>query len=146
MKKLFRFAARFSIFIIAVILLIALAAAVFGAVGPDKLVNVRKFLDAGWWMASLVRWLLLAAIIAYLPRFARRQAEKHANLEEAYLERYDEAEGQNATYETLRELEQYTLNHDKLRVSWEKLANHPRIAGGVLIGFELLFVQLPHLS
>ena len=145
MKKLFRFAARFSIFIIAVILLIALAAAVF-AVGPDKLVNVRKFLDAGWWMASFVRWLLLAAIIAYLPRFARRQAEKHANLEEAYLERYDEAEGQNATYETLRELEQYTLNHDKLRVSWEKLANHPRIAGGVLIGFELLFVQLPHLS
>jgi len=114
--------------------------------GPDKLVNVRKFLDAGWWMASFVRWLLLAAIIAYLPRFARRQAEKHANLEEAYLERYDEAEGQNATYETLRELEQYTLNHDKLRVSWEKLANHPRIAGGVLIGFELLFVQLPHLS
>ena len=48
MKKLFRFAARFSIFIIAVILLIALAAAVFAAVGPDKLVNVRKFLDAGW--------------------------------------------------------------------------------------------------
>ena len=142
MKKLFRFAARFSIFIIAVILLIALAAAVFAAVGPDKLVNVRKFLDAGWWMASLVRWLLLAAIIAYLPRFARRQAEKHANLEEAYLERYDDA----ATYETLRELEQYTLNHDKLRSSWEKLANHPRIAGGVLIGFELLFVQLPHLS
>ena len=146
MKKLFRFAARFSIFIIAVILLIALAAAVFAAVGPDKLVNVRKFLDAGWWMASLVRWLLLAAIIAYLPRFARRQAEKHANIEVTYLNQYDEAEAHNATYETLRELEQYAQNHDRLRVSWEKLANHPRIAGGVLIGFELIFVQLPHLS
>lgn len=146
MKKLFRFAGRFSIFIIAVILLVVLAAAVFAVVGPEKLVNVRKFLDAGWWMASLVRWLLLAAIIAYLPYFARHQAEKHANIEEAYLNQYDEAEAQNATYETLRELEQYAQNHDKLRVSWEKLANHPRIAGGVLIGFELLFVQLPHLS
>lgn len=146
MKKLFRFAGRFGLFILAVILLIALAAAVFAAVGPDKLDSLRKFLDAGWWMASFARWLILAAIIVYLPHFARHQAEKHANLEEDYLAQYDEAEAQNATYETLREIEQYAQNHDKLRVSWEKLANHPRIAAGVLIGFELLFVQLPHLS
>ena len=54
-------------------------------------------------------------------------------------------EAQGATFETLQDIQARADDCDKMRLSYEKLLQHHRLAGCLLICFELAFVQFPHL-
>jgi len=64
---------------------------------------------------------------------------------EGWIDAYDNAEAQGATFETLQDIQARADDCDKMRLSYEKLLQHHRLAGCLLICFELAFVQFPHL-
>lgn len=144
-RRTFRFILRFGFFILVLLVIIIGGVALLALIGPEGTVNFKKFLDAGWWLTSIIRWAAIAGIIIYLPKFAAKRVEKYAQELEGWVDTYDEAEAQGATYETLQEIQARANDCDKMRVSYEKLLQHHRLAGCLIICFELVFVQFPHL-
>lgn len=144
-RRTFRFILRFGFFILVLLVIIIGGVALLALIGPEGTVNFKKFLDAGWWLTSIIRWAAIAGIIVYLPKFAAKRAERYAQELEGWVDTYDEAEAQGATYETLQEIQARANDCDKMRASYEKLQRHHRLAGCLIICFELVFVQFPHL-
>lgn len=144
-RRTFRFILRFGFFILVLLVIIIGGVALLALIGPEGTVNFKKFLDAGWWLTSIIRWAAIAGIIIYLPKFAAKRVEKYAQELEGWVDTYDEAEAQGATYETLQDIQARANDCDKMRVSYEKLLQHHRLAGCLIICFELVFVQFPHL-
>lgn len=145
LRKTFRFILRFGFFILVLLVIIVGGLALLALVGPEGTVNLKKLLDAGWWFTSVIRWAVIAGIIVYLPKFAARRVEKYSQELEGWVDAYDEAEAKGATYETLQDIQARANDCDKMRVSYEKLQRHHRLAGCLIICFELAFVQFPHL-
>lgn len=145
LRRTFRFILRFGFFILVLLVIIVGGLALLALVGPEGTVNFKKLLDAGWWFTSIIRWLAIADIILYLPKFAAKRAERYARELEGWIDAYDNAEAQGATFETLQDIQARADDCDKMRLSYEKLLQHHRLAGCLLICFELAFVQFPHL-
>lgn len=145
LRRTFRFILRFGFFILVLLVIIVGGLALLALVGPEGTVNFKKLLDAGWWFTSIIRWLAIAGIILYLPKFAAKRAERYARELEGWIDAYDEAEAKGAAYETLQEIQARANDCDKMRMSYEKLQRHHRLAGCLIICFELAFVQFPHL-
>ena len=122
-RRAFRFFLRFGFFILVLLVIIVGGLALLALVGPERAIDFKKLLDAGWWFTSVIRWAVIAGIIVYLPKFAAK----------------------GATYETLQDIQARANDCDKMRVSYEKLLQHHRLAGCLIICFELAFVQFPHL-
>lgn len=144
-RRVFRFFLRFGFFILVLLVIIVGGLALLALVGPEGTVNLKKLLDAGWWFTSIIRWAAIAGIIVYLPKFAAKRVERYAQELEGWIDAYDEAEAKGAAYETLQEIQARANDCDKMRVSYEKLQRHHRLAGCLIICFELAFVQFPHL-
>ena len=138
LRRTFRFILRFGFFILVLLVIIVGGLALLALVGPEGTVNFKKLLDAGWWFTSIIRWLAIAGIILYLPKFAAKRAE-------GWIDAYDNAEAQGATFETLQDIQARADDCDKMRLSYEKLLRHHRLAGCLLICIEIIFVQFPHL-
>ncbi len=145
LRRTFRFILRFGFFILVLLVIIVGGLALLALVGPEGTVNFKKLLDAGWWFTSIIRWLAIAGIILYLPKFAAKRAERYARELEGWIDAYDNAEAQGATFETLQDIQARADDCNKMRLSYEKLLQHHRLAGCLLICFELAFVQFPHL-
>ena len=119
LRKTFRFILRFGFFILVLLVIIVGGLALLALVGPERAIDFKKLLDAGWWFTSVIRWAVIAGIIVYLPKFAARRVEKYSQELEGWVDAYDEAEAKGATYH--------------------------RLAGCLLICIEIIFVQFPHL-
>jgi len=145
LRRTFRFILRFGFFILVLLVIIVGGLALLALVGPEGTVNFKKLLDAGWWFTSIIRWLAIADIILYLPKFAAKRAERYARELEGWIDAYDNAEAQGATFETLQDIQARADDCDKMRLSYEKLLRHHRLAGCLLICIEIIFVQFPHL-
>ena len=145
LRRTFRFILRFGFFILVLLVIIVGGLALLAFIGPEGTVNFKKLLDAGWWFTSIIRWLAIAGIILYLPKFAAKRAERYARELEGWIDAYDEAEAKGAAYETLQDIQSRANDCDKMRMSYEKLQRHHRLAGCLIICFELAFVQFPHL-
>ena len=87
--------------------------ALLALVGPEGTVNFKKLLDAGWWFTSIIRWLAIAGIILYLPKFAAKRAERYARELEGWIDAYDNAEAQGATFETLQDIQRAPMTATK---------------------------------
>ena len=144
-RRAFRFFLRFGFFILVLLVIIVGGLALLALVGPERAIDFKKLLDAGWWFTSVIRWAVIAGIIVYLPKFAAKRVEKYAQELEGWVDAYDEAEAKGATYETLQDIQTRANDCDKMRMSYEKLQRHHRLAGCLIICFELAFVQFPHL-
>ena len=145
LRKTFRFILRFGFFILVLLVIIVGGLALLALVGPEGTVNFKKLLDAGWWFTSIIRWPAIAGITLYLPKFAAKRAERYARELEGWIDAYDNAETQGATFETLQDIQARADDCDKMRLSYEKLLQHHRLAGCLLICIEIIFVQFPHL-
>ena len=145
LRRTFRFILRFGFFILVLLVIIVGGLALLALVGPEGTVNFKKLLDAGWWFTSIIRWLAIAGIILYLAKFAAKRAERYARELEGWIDAYDNAEAQGATFETLQDIQARADDCDKMRLSYEKLLRHHRLAGCLLICIEIIFVQFPHL-
>ena len=145
LRRTFRFILRFGFFILVLLVIIVGGLALLALVGPEGTVNFKKLLDAGWWFTSSIRWLAISGIILSLPKFAAKRAERYARELEGWIDAYDNAEAQGATFETLQDIQARADDCDKMRLSYEKLLRHHRLAGCLLICIEIIFVQFPHL-
>lgn len=90
-RRAFRFFLRFGFFILVLLVIIVGGLALLALVGPEGTVNFKKLLDAGWWFTSIIRWLAIAGIILYLPKFAAKRAERYARELEGWIDAYDNA-------------------------------------------------------
>lgn len=140
----FRFLFRFGIFVIVVLLISAFAAWLFMAVGVDNLSGVRSFIDDFWLKASLLRWIVLAMLIWYLPRWYLKQEGKHQRLQEAWAAELADAELHDAEWETIRELRNQVAVHQRLEDNFRSMHVHRYWIGLMLVAIEVVFVQLPH--
>ena len=91
-RRTFRFFLRFGFFILVLLVIIVGGLALLALVGPERAIDFKKLLDAGWWFTSVIRWAVIAGIIVYLPKFAARRVEKYSQELEGWVDAYDEAE------------------------------------------------------
>lgn len=139
-----RFVFRFGLFVIIILLIIAMAAWLFMAVGVDNLTGVRDFIDSYWLKASLVRWVILAIVLWYLPRFFLRQKDKHSRLGQEWSDELADAELHDAAWETVQALRNRVQAHQRLENNFHSMYHHRYWIGALLVAIEVVFVQLPH--
>lgn len=93
-----------------------------------------------------MRWLILALFIGkIIPWYLKRRCTALDNRIHALSEELDYAQSQQASYESLREIEYYLVDNQKLKAVFEKTQNRYLWVAIGLISVELFAVQLPHL-
>lgn len=139
-----RFVLGFAFFILLMIMIMAVAAGILAAVGTDKLYGIQEFINDAWLHASIVRWIVLAAIIFLIPAWFKKRAQQHGAIAIDCQATIADAEKHDAVWETIQELRMALNNHLKMEEIFTKLYQNKIWVGVGLIAFELVFVQLPH--
>ncbi|SUO96685.1 hypothetical protein [Suttonella ornithocola] len=133
---------KFSIFLL---LFISLSIGIFSLLGIQKVQEIENIINSGWWIASIIRWLIIGLTIAFLPKLLRYMVNKLTLKIKNIQEQLDLAKGQNAQYETLQQLQNRVENLSRIRSSYINMEHHKKWLAFSLIGIEVFFVQFPHL-
>lgn len=139
-----RHVGKFIVFIVVLMVAVAVLLAIMSIAGPDRLKWLQSVMDSRWLAASMVRWIVLAGIIYWMPSFLSKKAEQFKQLSLEIVDEYDEAQDNNATYETLVDIEQRHASVVKMHNSYAKMYEQRVWISCLLITFEILAVQVPH--
>lgn len=137
---------KFFLIIVFTFVLIGIGMALFSTVPADSLNNLQTKMDAVWWSASIIRWLLILVLILFVvPWFLRLNLNKLQARGEGLVHELERADSENASYETRVSIESRLYETEKMHDLYENLQQRRWLIGIGLIAVELIAVQLPHL-
>lgn len=136
---------RLGKFLLLLLLALSMVITLAVAIGPEQMNRVQARIDAAWWRASVIRWILLAGVLLFLPQLLKlmeaRADRRRADLDAAC----QSALNQNPDNEPLNPLRIRAEQQQRIAASYRAMFVQRHWIAVALILVELVLVQLPHL-